>query len=223
LRAALTVAFNEEKVASDAAWRRVRPFKGAGHVRLRFLTADEMRRLINACPRAFRWLVLSALWTGLRYSELTNLVVSDFDAANGTLLIQRSKSGKSRVVYLSPLAAAQFVRWCLGRRGDERLFTRDNGEPWGRSHQIEPMRRACEAARITPPIGFHGLRHSFASALAAQGESLAVIAEALGHADQRMAARYAHLTRSHVAEAVRRSAPALDVGSDDDSVVALRR
>ena len=50
----LCVAFREGKLPSDAAWRRAKAFKGADAARLRYLSEAEARRLLNACPPAFR-------------------------------------------------------------------------------------------------------------------------------------------------------------------------
>jgi integrase len=44
----------------------------------RYLSTDETRRLVNACPQDFRRMVQAALLTGCRYSELTNLRCVDF-------------------------------------------------------------------------------------------------------------------------------------------------
>jgi len=55
-------------------------------------------------------------------------------------------------------------------------------------------------------VTFHTLRHSHASWLAIQGESLLVIKEALGHKDLKMTQRYAHLAD----EARRRAAERLE-------------
>jgi integrase len=59
-------------------------------------------------------------------------------------------------------------------------------------------------ARIEPAIGFHMLRHTWASHRVMRGMPLIVVAQVLGHADTRMAERhYAHLAPSFVDEAVR--------------------
>jgi len=57
LRAALNRAFADEKVPSDAAWRKVENFKNVETARLRYLTLAEAKRFINACPDDFRRLV----------------------------------------------------------------------------------------------------------------------------------------------------------------------
>jgi integrase len=188
------------------------------HTRLRFLSADESRRLVNASQGGFRQIVQAALWTGCRYGELVALTVSDFDRDGGTLLIPTSKSGKARRVWLNAEAQQSFARWCLGRNGSDVLLLRDDGLRWGRDHQHMPMREACAAARIVPPISFHILRHSHASHLAMRGTPLAVIAEQLGHSDQRMTQRYSHLAKSYVADTIRQNA--LTLGVEPDSKVA---
>ena len=70
LKAALNHAWKAGHVASDDAWRRVRPFKSVEMARVRYLSGAECTRLVNACDPTFRNLVRGALLTGCRYSEL---------------------------------------------------------------------------------------------------------------------------------------------------------
>src|SRR5258708_35488034 len=53
LKAALNHARNEGHVSSDAAWDRVRAFREVDLARQRYLSDDETRRLVAACPRSF--------------------------------------------------------------------------------------------------------------------------------------------------------------------------
>ena len=70
------------------------------------------------------------------------------------------------------------------------------------------MREACTRAKITPPIGFHQLRHTWASLAVMNGVPLLVVARNLGHRDTRMVERhYGHLTESYVDDAIRAGAP----------------
>ena len=63
------------------------------HRRIRYLTVEEARRLINACDPIFRPLVQAALQTGARYGELfVKLQVHDFNPDAGTLTIRQSKA-----------------------------------------------------------------------------------------------------------------------------------
>jgi integrase len=150
-------AFNPE------VWRKVKPFRGADAARLRYLQADEARRLLNACPADFRNLVRGALAAGCRYGELCRLEVRDYSPDAGALLIRQSKSGKPRHVPLDDDAVAFFAAITAGRPSDERMFCRADGSAWGKSHQARPLIDACRAARIDPPANFHCLRHTWAS------------------------------------------------------------
>jgi len=98
LRAALSRAWRNGKVADRSAWQRVEPFKGVGAARPHYLKIDECTRLLNACDPDFRSLCRAALETGARYGELTRLKVSDFNPDTGMVLIRTSKSGKPRDV-----------------------------------------------------------------------------------------------------------------------------
>ena len=72
------------------------------------------------------------------------------------------------------------------------------------------MRAACMHARITPPLGFHGLRHTWASLAVMNGVPLMVVARNLGHADTRMVEKhYGHMAPSYIVEAIHAGAPRL--------------
>jgi integrase len=223
LRAALNHAFHDGKIESDLAWRKVRPFKDVDAARIRYLTIAESKRLINACSdQDFRSLVRAALCTGARYSELARLQAQDFDSDAGTVAIRKSKSGKSRHVMLTDEGVALFRDLTAGRRGDALILAKADGQPWGQSDQLVRMARAAQRAGITPAIGFHGLRHTYASLAVMNGMPLPVLARNLGHVDTRMCElHYAHLAPSYVADAIRKHAP--NFGYKSDSKVATIR
>jgi integrase len=221
LRAALNMAWREGQVASNTAWSRVKPFEGVTVARVSYLTVAEAQRLINACDPDFRQLVTAALQTGCRYGELAALRAHDFNADSGTLAIRTSKSGKPRHVVLTDEGAAFFRQLCAGRPGAEIMLAKANGSPWGHADQGAPMNKACERAKITPKIGFHGLRHTWASLAVMAGMPLMVVAKNLGHSDTRMVEiHYGHMAPSYIAEAVRAHAPRFGF-KPDKKVTAL--
>jgi len=208
LKAALNRAWRDGKVASDAAWRRVEPFKDVDAARTRYLQLDEAKRLINACDEDFRKLVQAALMTGARYGELIALAVSDFNPDSGTVAIRTSKSGKPRHIVLTDEGILFFKQNCTGRGGTETLFHKSDGEPWRQSHQARPLSRANKAAQIKPAINFHGLRHTWASLSIMRNMPLIVVARNLGHSTTRMVEKhYGHLAPSFVADSIRANAP----------------
>jgi integrase len=216
LRAALNFAFSECKVPSAAAWKRVKPFHGVASARVRYLTAAECERLLNACDGDFRSLVRAALETGCRYQELARLKVEDFNPDSGTLLIRQSKSGKPRHVVLTDDGRSFFEQLTAGRLGSELLMRR----VWRQSETQRPMSRACARAKIDPPISFHGLRHTWASLSVMGGVPLMVVGKNLGHADTRMVEKhYGHLAPSYVADAIRQHAPRFGKVSSNVKVI----
>ncbi len=207
LKAALNFAFHESHVDDDTAWRRVKPFPNVDAPRVRFLTFAESKRLINSADSCLRPLIRAALLTGARYGELAQLVVADYDATAGTIYIRESKGGKPRHVPLTEEGQGFFEEIAAGRFRNKALFTRENGEPWGKSHQSRPLRIAAAKAKLTD-VSFHILRHTYGSFLAAEGVPLQVIAAALGHADTRTTEKhYAHLLPDFVADTIRANLP----------------
>src|SRR4030095_321719 len=77
---------------------------------------------------------------------------------------------------------------------DGRMLT-DNECKW-------PLWHACRRAGIRR-LGWHVLRHTFASHLVMRGVPLKVVQELMGHASIEMTMRYAHLAPAMHSEAVR--------------------
>jgi integrase len=223
LKAALNHAYHEGHLASDEAWRKVKPFREAVAPVVRFLSEDECRRLVNACDGAFRDLVRAALLTGCRYGELTRMRAGDFNSEAGTITVRESKAGKPRHVALTDEGRALFAELTAGKVGRDPIFLRDDGKPWGASHQQRPLDAASNRAKIEPATTFHILRHTYASVLAMRGVPMGVIAAQLGHSDTRMTEKhYAHLAPNYVAETVRAALPVLGI-VDQSNVIALTR
>lgn len=222
LKAALNHAFQEGRVSSDDAWRKVKPFRETDVPVVRFLTDDESRRLVNACEGSFRDLVRAALLTGCRYGELISLRREDFNAEVGTVSIRQSKSGKARHVVLTDEGRELFEHMLLTRQTPE-IFPRDDDDVWKASHQQRRLQEACKCAGISPAVTFHILRHSYASSLAMRGVPMGVIAAQLGHASTRMTEKhYAHLAPNYVAETVRAALPSMGI-LEKSNITPMRR
>jgi len=203
LKAALNRAFNDGKVPDDTAWRRVKPFPKVSVARIRYFAKPEIEKLLRTAEPWFRSVLQAALFTGARWSEIHRMKVRDVDLESGTVHIPETKSGRPRYIHLTDDGLRFFARQCAGKALLDTLFLNQHGRPLGPSHQIRPMAETCAKAGIEP-AGFHILRHTYGSTLAMAGVPLAVIAEALGHADERITRKhYAHLSPSYVRDAVR--------------------
>jgi len=218
LRAALNHAFHTDKVDSDKAWKKVKPFRSVDKARVRYLSIAEAKRLMNASDPEFRPLLQAALLTGGRYGQIAQLTVSDFNPDAGTLRMRTRKGdGSERVhhVHLTAEGVAFFERACAGRAGADPIFTKSDGSKWRASHQIRRIGDASVRAKIDPPANFHVTRHTWASHSVMNGVPLLVVAKSLGHSDTRMVERhYGHLASSYVADAIRAGAPKFGIRAD---------
>lgn len=225
LKPALNHAFKNRRVTDDLAWRHAAAFERVAAARPGFLTLAECKRLINAADErsGFRNLVRAALFTGCRYGELCALNVRDFH--RGKIHIRTSKTGRPRDVVLTPEGVAFFESITVGRDGGDIMLPRrawSRVGRWVKSVQQPPMAKACDAARIIPRVGFHQLRHTYASLSVMGDMPLMVLARNLGHASAKMVEQnYGHLTEHFFDRAVRASAPKFGFRADK-KVISLK-
>ncbi|MBK7284935.1 MAG: tyrosine-type recombinase/integrase [Sphingomonadales bacterium] len=173
---------------------------------------------MNACDVSFRPMVKAALLTGARYSELAGLEVRDFDRQSQTLWLRETKAGTARAVYLEAEGVRLFDDATVGKAAGDLVLPRSDGKRWGRRKQARPLAAACKAAKLEP-TGFHDLRRTYGARLALRGVPMAVIAEALGHADERITRKhYAHLSKSYVADTVREAVAGLGIVAESNVV-----
>lgn len=158
--------------------------------RIRYLSKEEIERLIANSSKHLKPIVIIALNTGLRKSEILNLKWDDIDFRNGYITVQQTKNNEKRVIPMN-----QTIRQILKelRRENDYLFP------------IKDCKKSFKTALIKSGIKdfrFHDLRHTFASYLAMSGCNLKTIQELMGHKDIKMTMRYAHLSKAHLEEAV---------------------
>ncbi|MCL2659319.1 MAG: site-specific integrase [Acidobacteriaceae bacterium] len=207
LQAILNLAYKNERVKSNTAWSTVEPFKKTDKKRTDFLTPDEAKRFIEVCDDDFRNLVIGALATGNRYSELGAMKVSAYDSYRSCVDVFQSKSKKTKTVYLSDDEIAFFEQLTNERKPDEFMFLRSDGGQWLKDHQRERMKDARVAAKITKEITFHNLRHTFGSLLAMSGTRRELLQSQLGHSSPRMTDRYTHFDQTFEQETIRKNKP----------------
>ena len=223
LKAMLNYAVEHDLIPASAPrpWRDVKGYKGVDQPVIRFLSADESKRLINACPADLRMLVRGALLTGMRFGELADLRVAEVDTDAGRIYVAPGKTHKARHIPLDTQGVTFFKTLTTGKVGTDLVFIKKNNGRWGKNHYVRPLLDANAAAKIDPPVSFHELRHTYASSLINAGVGLPLIAALLGHADTRVTIRhYAHLADKVLREAVTRLP---DLGQEPESNVEAIR
>jgi len=171
--------------------------------RVRFLSDNERDVLLNACKgekkKPLYIIVVLAISTGARKSEILNLQMEDVDLKRQVITVQETKNGERRQLFLSGLALELLNTYLKHRTHRGFVFpssTRKNPVNIDREWQA-----TTKKAGITD-FRFHDLRHTAASYLAMNGASIAEIAEVLGHKTLNMVKRYAHLSKTHTASVV---------------------
>jgi site-specific recombinase XerD len=188
-----------------------------------YLTRAECDALI-AAPDTTSWLgrrdhtlLLVAIHTGLRVSELISLTVADVGLGAGPHLRCTGKGRKNRCTPLTRPAARALRAWLAERkngRGDDPVFTTRRGGPLSRdavthlvARHTATATRSC-ATLATKTVTPHTLRHSTAMALLAAGTDISVIALWLGHESTDATQIYLHADMSIKERALARTAPA---------------
>ena len=179
----------------------------------RFLSFEDAERLIETSQAEplMHAMILTALRTGLRYGELCELRWKDVDVARQRISVVRSydrrtdtvsspKSGRSRVVPLSDQALAALLPFASGP--EALVFRRGDGRRVDNRGADKALRRLCRATGVKP-VGWHVLRHTFASHLVMRGHGLKVVQQLLGHSTMDMTLRYAHLAPELIDDAVK--------------------
>jgi site-specific recombinase XerD len=171
-----------------------------------FLSPTEVDALL-AAPDQSRWegrrdrvLLLLAVQTGLRVSELTGLNCGDVTLAAGPSVRCEGKGRKQRAVPLSAPTAALLRSWLRERAGApaDPLFPTRTGRRLSRDAiALRVTTHAASAAERCPSLAGkrvhpHVLRHSCAMSLLHAGVDTSVIALWLGHAGVRSTDAYVH-------------------------------
>lgn len=187
-----------------------------------FLTAAEIDALVNA-PDRTRWegrrdraMILLAVQTGLRVSELTGLTCGDVTLSTGACVRCQGKGRRHRAVPLTAPTEAVLSVWMSERAGrhDEPLFPTRTGRRLSTDAVQRLVRKhatsaAQQCSTLRPDrLHPHVLRHSCAMALLHAGVDTAVIALWLGHADIRSTNTYLHADMAIKQRALELTTPA---------------
>jgi len=186
-----------------------------------YLDEKEIGALLRA-PDRTTWLgrrdhtlLLVAIQTGVRVSELTGLQVNDISLSTGAHVRVLGKGRKERCATLTTETVAVLHTWLDERRGDREdpLFPSRRGGPltpaavaWLLDKHATTAARDCpslHAKRVTP----HVLRHTNAMLLRAENVDILTIALWLGHESTKSTEIYLHADNKLKQTAIQRIAP----------------
>lgn len=178
------------------------PFDGISHPpgsRGRPITADELRKILEAADETFRRVLVFLMLTGARPGEMAALEWAFVDIERGAAILTEHKTARSRkdrAPRTIPLGLE--IRGILAamRRAAPTarfVFVNSKGEPWTRNALGLRIARIRKRAGLAAEVKLYGLRHRFGTQACLAGIDLKTISELMGHTSTRMTEHYLHL------------------------------
>jgi len=166
------------------------------------LMPTEIKALADNLDIRERTLVLLAVSTGLRQSELFGLKWGDIDFGQRTMNVTRSivygfvgpckTESSQKPVPAHPLLAESLLKWrkhCVATKLDDWVFasrrTRGRKPYWGQAILRKYVRPVAEKVGIQKCIGWHTFRHTYSTLLRTVGTEFKVMQELLRHSTLR--------------------------------------
>lgn len=151
-----------------------------------YLTPEEMTDLINTAIDPRDNLIVKMLYaTGVRVSELVNILKRDIDLDRNTIKVF-GKGAKERIVLIPDAMVPVLTSYCRSLSDDEKLIDLTIRSV---ERDIKVLaKRAGISKKVTP----HKLRHSFATHMLQNGGNIVAIQKLLGHTSLNTTQIYTH-------------------------------
>jgi integrase len=188
-----------------------------------YLSADECALLLSHAEKVIREMILTALRTGMRQGELKGLQWSSIDWQNQIITVRHSRcdytkqldSPKSNRARHIPIDVDVYAMLFKRKKDTGYVFLneREGNQPFNGKYLAHRLAEVCAKAKIRK-IGWHALRHTFASHLAMRGVPLNTVQMLMGHSVITTTMRYAHVAPSTLRAAINTLNPKTMLHSD---------
>ena len=164
------------------------------------MTPDEVGRLLATVPGLRERVAMEMAYAaGLRLNEVLHLKLTDIDSQKMLIRVEQGKGKVDRNVMLAASLLETLRAYWKESKPRGWLFP---GKPPKRPLNATVIQRAFvvakQAARITKPVSFHSLRHSFATQLLESGVNVRTIQALLGHRSLGTTQRYTHVAGDYL-------------------------
>ncbi len=185
-RSCLNHIFNtaiKEKLINENPVKYIKKYKEES--RNRALNEFEVNALLEACKKSknkeLYYIVLMALYTGMRYSNIVNMKKSKIQGNIYQLDGCETKSGKGQFICLHQDLLDELNQYMLEY---------DNGEYIFKTKEVKRSFKTALKQADIKFFRFHDLRRTFATTLLHNGTNIKVIQHMLGHSSIAMTERY---------------------------------
>lgn len=203
LRRVFTVAIDEWEMCKYNPVKKIIRSLAGDNKRVRYISAEEAQKLRFTLPAWLKPIILVTTQTGLRRGNVIGLQTDHVDFLRNLIIIPTTKNGEPVAIPMTSMVKETLQNVLRERKViSSFVFCDEKGEPL-RLHQVSmAFKRSCDRAEIKD-LRFHDTRHHFASSLVQAGVDLYRVQKLMGHKDQRMTQRYAHLAPENLRAAIR--------------------
>jgi integrase len=166
--------------------------------RLRFLSEEEISKLVEACSPQLKPVVITAITTGMRLNEILSLQWKDIDLKRNLIILDETKGGSSRKIPIND-GLKVILTEMQEKNTKDFVFKNSLGKPY---RDVRTTFRTAIRKSKLKGVTFHTLRHTFASHLVMANINLRTVQELLGHKTIQMTMRYSHLSGEYKQQAV---------------------
>jgi integrase/recombinase XerD len=178
---------------------------------------EELRVLLSEIPDGnLKNIVLFAIYTGCRITEILNIQYKDINLMDRVLYIRnkvetgfRTKSGRNRQIPISdslfnllqPLLKSDSNVYSISEP-DRYLFTNRKGFKFQKDYISKQFKNHLRACNLPEKFHFHCLRHTFITNLIRNGVNISFVKELAGHSNISTTMNYIHLITDDLRDAV---------------------
>jgi len=171
---------------------KIKFYSEKDNLKERILSEEEEKRLIEASTPHLKSIITIALHTGMRLGEILNLEWDQIDFKELSILVEKTKSGRSRTIPINPLLLKELLK--LRRENGQSPYVFPNPDTGKPITTVKTsFTGACKRAGIEG-LRFHDLRHTFGSRLVQRGADIETVRSLLGHSSITITQRYVHTT-----------------------------
>ena len=183
-----------ENPASEVKFLKEEKYK------MRVLEKVEAELLISAAEEYLKPILIVALSSGMRRSEILRLSWDDIDFVNSNMHVKNTKSGKDRIIPMNSLVAETLKKQDMS---GEFVFLPPRKKENSFFESVSySLKKACGKVGIEN-FRFHDLRHTAASWMVIDcGIDLVTVKELLGHSEIKMTMVYCHASQESKRRAV---------------------
>ena len=161
----------------------------------RVLSKEEIEKLIKAIKNSQHRLMIALMYSsGLRVSEVVNLRIKDLVLNKGYGFVRNGKGGKDRLFVISERLENSLNFLIKDRDASEYLFLTNRRDKYSIRSLQQIVKKAAKTAKIEnwKETHCHTLRHSFATHIIEQGDSVSDVQALLGHKSPETSLGYIH-------------------------------